>query len=188
MTQVRAYLAMSLDGFVAGPDDDLAWLDRPGDQTPIATDPWAATDTDQPLDFEPFLDQVGAILMGRRTYDIAAGFDAWAYRDIPMLVATHRDLPDARPSVTAVDGSLADLIAQARARAGDKDVYIDGAMMVREALEQRLLDHLIITLMPTVLGAGVPLFAGSTRATELTVERVVRYGTGLVQLHLRPPA
>ncbi|WP_062303817.1 dihydrofolate reductase family protein [Demequina subtropica] len=186
MTQVRAYLAMSLDGFVAGPADDLAWLDRTAERAPIGAEPWTSADTDQPLDFEPFLDQVGAILMGRRTYDVAAGFDQWAYRDIPMLVATHRDLGHARPSVTAVDGSLAELLARAREHAGDKDIYIDGAMMVREALEQRLLDHLVVTLMPTVLGAGVALFAGSTHPTELTVERVARYGPGLVQLHLRP--
>ncbi len=184
MTRVRAYLAMSLDGFVAGPDDALDWLEPRGfGAVPIAAGSWADA-PDDALDFAGFLAEVGCIVMGRRTYDIAESFPEWPYGDVPMIVATHRPLAG-RPSVRAASGGVAGILATARALAGTSDVYLDGATMVREALDAGLLDELVVTIVPTVLGEGIALFAGASR-TEMTVERVSRYGDGLVQLHLRP--
>ncbi len=184
MTQVRAYLAMSLDGFVAGPYDALDWLEpRGSDAAPVAAGSWSDA-PDDALEFAGFLAQVGCIVMGRRTYDVAAAFPEWPYGDVPMLVATHRPLAGAR-SATPTSGDLAGILAAARALAGEGDVYLDGASMVRAALDGGLLDEIVVTIVPVVLGAGVALFAHASR-TELTVERVARYGDGLVQLHLRP--
>lgn len=189
MTRVRAYLGMSLDGRVAGPDDDLSWLEgRDQDAARAAVGEWAARETGAPLEFEAFLDGVGCILMGRRTYDIVVGFDGWPYGDIPMLVATHRPLEPARPTVTAAAGPIAALVDRAARIAGAGDVYVDGASMVRTALDAGALDHLIVTIVPTVIGRGVALFDGLERPAELSVERVARYGDGLVQLHLLCPA
>ncbi len=188
MGMVRAYLATSLDGFVAGENDDLGWLEpRPPGSPPIAVEPWASREGDA-LEFDDFLTRVGCLLMGRRTYDVVAGFEEWPYGDVPMLVATHRPLDAAPPTVAAAAGDLGDLIASARALAGEKDVYLDGAAMVREALDRGLLDHLVMTVVPTVLGRGIPLFSGVSGRRHLTVERVARFGEGLVQVHLRAPA
>ncbi|WP_296666285.1 dihydrofolate reductase family protein [Demequina sp.] len=181
---VRAYLAMSLDGFIAGADDDLSWLEPArASGVPFATGAWAASPS-QGMEFGDFLAGVGCILMGRRTYDVVAGFDDWPYGDIPMVVATHRGLRDAREGVIGAGGSIAELVARARELAGDRDVYVDGGTMVRTALAGGALEHLIVTVVPTVLGSGVPLFAGMPHAADLTVERVARYGGGLVQVHL----
>ena len=186
MTSVRAYLAMSLDGYVAGPEDDLAWLEpRTADQAPVASGAWARTESTA-LGFDEFLADVGVILMGRRTYDVVLGLGEWPYGDVPMLVATHRPLAVARPSVTPIEGDLADVISRAAAQAKGKDVYIDGAAMVREALERDMLDSLVLTMIPTVLGGGISLFDGIAHAARLTTASVTRYGDGAVQLHLVP--
>ncbi|SEI95225.1 dihydrofolate reductase family protein [Demequina mangrovi] len=184
MAKVRAFLAMSLDGFVAGPDDSLDWLEpRPRGAAPVAAPPWSEAPEDA-LVFADFLDQIGVIVMGRRTYDIVEGFDDWPYGEIPMLIATHRPLAHPLPTVAATHGTLTEIIAQAKEVGAGRDIYIDGGTMVRETLAAGLLDDLIVTLVPTVLGGGVPLFAGTPRTAELTVLSVTRYGDGLVQMHL----
>jgi len=187
MTRVRAYLAMSLDGLVAGPGDDLDWLEpRADDAPPVAAEPWEHSSADA-LHFGDLMDRVGCILMGRRTYDIVTRFPDWPYGDVPMLVATHRPLEAAHRSVTSAHGSIEELVAEARAVAGHKDVYVDGATMVRSALEARVLEHLVVTIVPTVLGRGISLFGGLTHPVELTAEHVVRFGEGFVQVHLVCP-
>lgn len=153
---VRVYLALSLDGYVAGPGDDLSFLDG-FDTTP---GPGA-------LPFDAFMQEVGAMLMGRRTFDVVSGFGGpWPYGSTPVLVATHRPLGDAPASVTATRGPIADLVAQAQELAGDRDVYLDGAALSRAALEADLVDELTLTLVPRLLGGGTSLFAGCTARSD----------------------
>ncbi|WP_062521110.1 dihydrofolate reductase family protein [Demequina silvatica] len=188
MTRVRAYLAMSLDGMVAAPGDGLDWLEpRAEGAPPVADEPWSSSDDDA-LHFGDFLDRVGCIVMGRRTFDIVTGFPDWPYRDLPMLVATHRPLEHPNPAVAAARGTIAEIVDQARELAGRKDVYVDGATMVRDALASRVLDELVVTVVPTVLGQGTSLFGGMAAPAELTAEHVVRFGDGFVQIHLSCPA
>ena len=181
-----AYLATSVDGFIAGPDDDLAWLSEPRTSgLPVAADAWAARDAGG-LGFEDFLARVGCLLMGRRTYDVVARFDGpWPYRDVPLRVAPTRPLAGAPPTVTAVGGKIEDLIADALAAASGKDVYVDGGQIVRMALAAGVLDDLVVTMLPVLLGEGVPLFDAVVRRTELTVVDVAKYGDGFVQIHYR---
>lgn len=185
MGRIVGYLAMSLDGFIAGPNDELAWLERPRESgLPLAADDWAATAPDA-LEFDDFLGGVGCIVMGRRTYDVVAEFDGpWPYADTPLLVMTSSPFTSERKSVEAVRTDIAATIAHARALAGQRDVYVDGGMTIRSVLDARLLDHLVLTIQPTALGNGIPLFAGLTRPAEFSVQRVERWGPGFVQLHL----
>ena len=174
--RLRAYLACSFDGFVAGPDDDLSWLteDR-GTHT-------APNRPDDGLGFEAFMGQVGAMLMGRRTYDIVAAMGVWPYDDTPVLVATHRPLAPIRPTVQAVGGDIVDLVAKARATAGDKDVYLDGAALLRQALDAGLVDEMIITMVPLLLGDGVRLFDGLTARHRLTFVGQHRLAPDMIQI------
>jgi dihydrofolate reductase len=151
--RVRVYIASSLDGCIAGPDDDLSWL------MPTGPAPDEPTDA---VTYELFMADVGALLMGRRTYDVVAAMDhPWPYGDTPVLVATSRALEGAPDTVRAVAGSIQDVIAAAREAAGDKDVYLDGGNLVRQGLDAGLVDELIVTMIPIALGAGVPLFTGT---------------------------
>ncbi len=123
--------------------------------------------------------------MGRRTFDIVEGFDGpWPYGDIPMLVATSRPLSSTHPAVEAATGEVTQIIERARHVAGDRDVYVDGGNTIRSVLDAGLLDHLVLTIQPTALGKGVPLFTGLAMPAEFSVEKVERWGPGFVQVHL----
>lgn len=174
---VRVFLAVSLDGFLAGPGDDLSWL---------------PTDVDLgAYGFAPFLEEVGALLMGRRTYDVVAAMGgAWPYGDRPVLVATHRPMAPAAAAagdVRAVQGSIGALLRQARAAAGDRAVYLDGGALIRAALDAGLPLDMTLTVITLRLGSGVPLFGtGSKRALRL--RHATALDQGLVQLRYDAPA
>ncbi|MFV0633325.1 dihydrofolate reductase family protein [Demequina sp.] len=187
MARVRVYIACSLDGFIAAPHDDISWLEQPRpDWAPMAAGAWGAVESDA-ASFEDFTAHVGAMLMGRRTFDVVDRMDIeWPYGDMPILVATTRPLHDPPATVTATSGPIANLIDEALTLAGGKDVYLDGGQMIRQALDEGLVDEMTVTLHPTVLGAGHALFAGATRRHPITVTDVRRYGDGMVQLVLVP--
>jgi dihydrofolate reductase len=177
MTRVRVYIACSLDGFIAGPDGDLSWLPTEVGES----DPGA-------VQYEDFMADTGAMLMGRATYDAVCGFGVdWPY-PVPVLVATSRPLDDGAPETArAVSGDIADLVADAKRTAGDKDVYLDGGALIRSALDAGLVEDLIVTQVPVVLGAGAPLFAGVKQRHALQLVSTARMGE-MLQLTLRPAA
>ena len=171
--RVRVFIAMSLDGFIAGPDHDLSWLPEPR--------------AGEDFGYAAFMAQTGAILMGRSTYDVVAGFDGpWPYGETPVLVATRRDLDDpAAPTVEAVSGTPQELVAAAHERAVGRDVYLDGGDLVRQALDAGLVDELTITVIPVILGAGSPLFAGARRR-GLRLDGTALFEGGILQLRYAP--
>lgn len=177
--RVRVYLAMSLDGFIAGEGDDLSFLsDAEEDHRPL----------DGALSYEEFFADIGALLMGRRTYDVVRGFDVpWPYGDHPVLVASTRDL-DADPpaGVRRVEGGIESLVAEAKAVAGGRDVYLDGGALVRQACAAGLVDDLTLTIAPTALGSGHPLFAGLSERYPMEIVGVHRFSGGMLQLRLVP--
>ena len=182
MSRVCVYIACSLDGFIAGADDDLSWL--PGADGSTSD---GEMDRDEgAVGFEEFMADVGALLMGRRTYDAVAGFGGdWPYGDRPVLVATHRPIDAAVDSVRAVSGDIGQLVAQARDAAQGKTVYLDGGNLIRQALDAGLIDELIVTFAPIILGQGHSLFTGVTKRHALTIVGHHRYGS-MLQLHARP--
>lgn len=210
----QVFIACSLDGFIAGEDDDLSWLPGVGGDGGDAGDALGAEpaedtttteggapgdepggnatpDADAARDdhgFGAFFAQVGALLMGRRTYDVVAGFERWYYGDTPVLVATTRPLgTPAAPTVRAVSGTPQELLAAAREVAGERNVYVDGGMLIRSFLDAGLIDELTVSIIPVILGAGIPLFAGTARRTPLELIDQ-RAGGTLVQLRYRPAA
>ncbi len=176
--RIRVFIAASLDGFIAGPEDDLSWL--PAGEGPTGHEEGA-------VDFAAFMSEVGALLMGRRTYDVVCGLGGgWAYGDTPVLVATTRPLEPAVASVRAARGTIEELVAAAREVAAGRDVYVDGGNLIRQALDAELVDELIVTVVPIVLGAGVPLFAGAARRHAYTITGHYRFGGTMLQVHARP--
>ncbi len=183
-SQVQVYVACSLDGFIAGPDHDLSWLPgssgEAGDHHP-EKDPGA-------LEWEDFIQDIGAMLMGRSTYDVVRGFDVpWPYGEMPVCVATRRELdPDPPATVQAVTGTIDEVVGNAREAAGGKDVYLDGGNLIRQAAEANLVDRWIVTYAPVVLGKGISLFAGLENYYNLEITGHYRYAFGMVQIHARP--
>ncbi|MEB3197958.1 MAG: dihydrofolate reductase family protein [Candidatus Sericytochromatia bacterium] len=174
MGRVRVFLALSLDGFIAGPQDELDWLEPSGE----------VEDT-----FGPFLAEVGALVMGRRTYDVVRSFAGpWPYGERPLIVATHRPLEPAHAGVRAMAGDIVDLVAAARTLAGERDVYLDGGQLVRQALAAGLVDELTLTVIPLLLREGISLFGGLSARQPLLLEAVKPLGAGFVQLRYACPA
>jgi dihydrofolate reductase len=169
---VRVFIACSLDGFIAGPDDDLSWLP---DDPPEGVD-WG---------YDAFMAGTDALLMGRGTWDVVAGFDTWPYGETPVFVATTRPLQTERTNVHAVSGTPAELLDTVRDAVGDGGIYLDGGVLIRAFLDAGLVDELTVSIVPVVLGAGHPLFAGATRRHAFDVEEAVDRA-GLVQLRLKP--
>ena len=169
--RVRVFIACSLDGFIAGDDDDLSWLPPP---------PADGED----FNYSTFMSEVGCILMGRATYRVVEAFPGdWPYL-VPVLVATTQPLTPKAPTLRAVRGDIGALLDEALALAAGKDVYLDGGNLIRQALDIGRVDELTVSIVPTLLGRGAPLFAGAQRqALELVTVRP--YPT-LTQLVLRP--
>ena len=102
-----------------------------------------------------------------------------------MFVATTRPLEPAAPTVRAVSGTPVELLAAVREVTGG-DVYLDGGNLIRQFLDEGLVDQLIVTIVPVVLGDGAPLFAGARKRRRLELVGVRESSGGLVQLEYRP--
>ena len=138
-----AFLAMSLDGFIARPDGRLDWLA-----------PFEAEDHG----YQPFFDAIEAIVVGRRTYDTVLGFEHWPYSGKRCFVLTHRRVP-ARHGEEFLAGTPPEIVAQV-ARTGVRRVYVDGGSVVSAFLAAGLLDDLTVSIIPVVLGGGDPALPG----------------------------
>lgn len=176
--RVRVYLGCSLDGCIAGPKHDLGFLETYAGET---------TAEGEGLGFTDFLDEIGALLMGRQTYQVLLEHDVWPYGDRPVLVATHRPLPapPAGGDARAVQGPIGQLVAQARDAASGRDVYLDGGQLVRQGLDAGLVDELCLTLLPVLLGRGIRLWEGLQSEIPLRFEPPVRHGGTMIQLRAR---
>ncbi|HMG32123.1 MAG TPA: dihydrofolate reductase family protein [Jiangellaceae bacterium] len=188
MTKVVTAHSTSLDGFIAGADDG------PGQPLGVGGDrlfKWFS-DGDTPSRYYPgfkmsavsaaFFDEgvgrVGAVISGRRTYDIS---DAWGgsgpLPGVPLFVLTHRvpeAVPAGDPPYTFVTDGIERAVEQARTAAGGKDVALMGATIVQQGLRAGLLDELVISLVPVVLGRGArPLEGLEPGSVQLDLVRVV---------------
>jgi dihydrofolate reductase len=197
MTKVIASLGMSLDGFIAAANDGL---DNPEDgmrlfnwyfdgDTPIrqyqeaasrgsySGPPFALSACNAGV-FQDLVDSIGAVVTGRRTYDLTNGWGGnGPVPKLPVFVVTHNvpeEIPKGESSYTFVTDGIESAIEQAKAAAGDKYVSVMGASVPQECLRTGLLDEIQIHLMPTLLGSGVRLFEhlGDER-TELETVGVV---------------
>ena len=156
MSRVRVFIACSLDGFIAGPDSDLSWLPTPPEGN------------EEDFGWNAFISTIGCILMGRDTYDsVAAMGIEWPHKHLDTIVATTRPLDSPPPRLVCSTGSIGVLVDLAKEKAGGQDVYIDGGNVIRQALDANLVEELVVTICPTILGSGSPLFAGVTKRQSL---------------------
>jgi len=171
MGKVIPDISISLDGYVTGPNDSRenpfgdgaenlhAWL-RP-----------TASDDDRAV-LQEVVDSVGAIVMGRTSFEKNEGGGGWGdggpMGDIPCFVVTHHAPERAYPSVfTFVTDGVASAIAQAQQVAGDKVVHLFGATFMQHALPLGLVDEIHLHVMPVLVGGGTRFFGELDAAIEL---------------------
>jgi len=157
----------SLDGFIARTDGALDFLPAGGGE---------------PHGYEEFMATVDALVIGRNTFDTVLAFDTWPYGTKPVFVLSTRPLGSvpAGAVVENLSGSPASIVAQLEAR-GIGHIYVDGGITIQRFLDARLIDRLIVTRVPVLIGTGIPLFGPLEKDIRLRHVATRQYASGLVQ-------
>jgi dihydrofolate reductase len=195
MSRVVAIMSMSLDGYVADANDGVAevfdWYFSGDVEVPTASGSSGMTFRVSPPSADHLrglVAGVGAMLTGRRTFEVAEGWGGQHPWDIPAFVVTH-DVPDGWPrpgsTVQFVTDGIESAVARAKSAAGSKSVGVHGAQTIQQCLNAGLLDELQIDLAAVLLGAGVRLFDHLASAAVVLGNPTVVAGDGVT--HLRYP-
>jgi dihydrofolate reductase len=166
------FIGTSVDGFIARPDGGLDWLPAGGGE---------------PHGYDEFMGDVDALVIGRHTFEIVLGFDPWPYGDKRVVVLSSNpvDLSAVKGgNVAQMTGSPAEIVAQLAA-SGAPRLYIDGGITIQRFLRAGLIDRLIITRVPVLIGEGVPLFGSLPHDVRLDHVATRSYPSGLVQSEYR---
>ena len=175
---VTIHMAASLDGFIARRDGSVDWLET--------TDVFEGGATLTPADIEQFLTTIDCYVMGSRTYETALGFEAkglgWPYGDKPVFVLTHRELPKRRDTVQLYAGDLAELV-NGRLKPAFRGIwFVGGGAVAGECLRLGLADEVRYSILPVLIGDGIPFFQGLTEDVALHLVEVKAYDSGMVEL------
>ena len=167
------YIATSLDGFIADQNNQIDWLhDIPN---PEGSD----------FGFADFMNEIDALVMGRNTFEMVASFDCeWPYiKPVYLLSTTMQSVPEAyEGKVFLVNGEIEEIVAQLNQQ-GLQRLYIDGGKTIQSFLEKDLIDEMIITTIPIILGGGIPLFGALSAPLKFKHQSATRIVDCLVKNH-----
>lgn len=177
--RVSVYLAISLDGFIARENGALDWLDR-------------VQAEGEDYGYADFFAGIDAVLLGRNTFETVLGFGAWPYAGKAVYVLSGRELgvlpgfvPRGESGPRRLSGSIEEALG-AVAAAGARSVYLDGGQVARQALGAGLVDELTLSMVPTILGRGRPLFGPELPGSEWELLGSRSFPSGLVQSRYAP--
>lgn len=171
-------MVASLDGFVARKDGRVDWLE--------VSDEYAGGAVVDAGTIESFLQTIDCYVMGSRTYEVALGFAAkglgWAYGAKPTFVLTHRELPRAQDSVAFHSGGLASFVNESLRPRFRSIWFVGGGAVCAECLRLGLADEVRYSILPILIGEGIPFFGRVDRDLPLHLAEVTPYRTGMVEL------
>jgi dihydrofolate reductase len=166
--QASVFIATSLDGFIARKDGGLDWLPQDGGE---------------PHGYDEFIATVDAIVIGRKTFETVLGFEAWPYGTKPVIVLSSTPSALHAPEGAVCDfmtGSPSEVVERLSAR-GFTHLYVDGGITIQRFLDAGLIQRVIITRIPVLLGDGIPLFGPVRRDIRLTHVGTRAFPSGMVQ-------
>ena len=171
-------MAASLDGFIARPDGRVDWIET--------TDEFEDGVTLEAAEVAQFLGTIDCYVMGSRTYETALDFEAkgfgWSYGDKPTFVLTSRELPRTRDTVEFYSGDLRELV-DGRLRPTYRSIWVVGGGAVSgECLRLGLADEVRYSIVPILIGDGIPFFQGLDKDVELHLMEVKAYRNGVIEL------
>jgi dihydrofolate reductase len=177
-SRVTIHMAASLDGFIARKDGSVDWLET--------SDEFADGETMDPGFVTAFLKTIDCYVMGSRTYETALRFESqgfgWSYGDKPTFVLTTRELPRTRETVEFCSGDLAQLV-NGRLRSTFRSIwFVGGGLVSGECLRLGLADEVRYSILPIVIGEGIPFFATLDKDIPLHLAEVKAYKSGVVEL------
>lgn len=174
---VSVFIATSLDGFIARENGSIDFLD-------------CVNTPDEDYGFADFFAHVDTVVLGRATYDTVREFPHWPFTGKRVVVLTHRDIVAAHGE-TSHAGTLSPLLQKLHGE-GRRRIYLDGGHAIRQGLAENLVDDMVISTIPVLLGSGRPLFGAGVPASTWDLVGVRGYPSGLVQCAWRqrdlPPA
>jgi dihydrofolate reductase len=166
--KASVFIATSLDGFIARPDGGLDWLPMGGGE---------------PHGYDEFIATVDAVVIGRKTYETVLSFGQWLYGTMPVVVLSSRLSTLSVPASARCDlmsGTPAEIVDRLSAR-GMKHLYVDGGVTIQRFLEAGLIQRMVITRVPVLLGSGIPLFGPLSHDVRLDHVTTQTFPSGLVQ-------
>lgn len=167
MRPVRYNVAASLDGYIAGPDGEFDWIPM-----------------DPDVDFAAIFAKVDTVLLGRHSYDLVRQGESTPWVPGTRVYVASRTLrPEAHPEVTVVADHVARTVATLRGETGDGEIWLfGGGELFRSLLAAGQVDRVEVTVVPILLGGGVPLLPPGGPRTGLTLTGTRTYPSGMVSL------
>ncbi|MDX2195531.1 MAG: dihydrofolate reductase family protein [Cytophagales bacterium] len=172
MNKTVLYIASSLDGFIARPDGNLDWLTSvPNPQT-------------GDYGYAELLNSIGTTIMGRKTYDEIIGFGVdWPYYGLSSyVVTTNNNLKIQSPDTYILTENLKNFVTDLKMRT-EKDIWlVGGGQLITSFINEGILDKMIISVIPKIIGEGLSLFAYKPKETNWKLTEVKSFDTGVVNL------
>ncbi len=172
-SRVTMHVVASLDGFIARRDNSVGWLE--------VESVYEAGVSISEEEAAAFVKGIDCYVMGSRTYELALEL-GWPYGDTPTVVVTGREWPQAKANVEFYSGDLEALVHGKLATRFKNIWLVGGAMLCQRFLELGLVDEIVLTVAPVMLGDGLRLFGGLLKEQRLDLKNVVAYKNGFVEL------
>ena len=165
--KASVFIGISVDGFIARRNGELDFLPAGGGE---------------PHGYDEFMRSVDALVIGRKTFETVLSFDKWPYGEKPVFVLSTRSLAPAPAGavVEHLSGDPVEIVSRLEAR-GIRHAYVDGGITIQRFLRAGLIQHLIITRVPVLIGDGIPLFGSLPHDVHLRHIATRHYPSGLVQ-------
>lgn len=170
--KISVFIATSIDGYIAKKNNDIDWLTQ--------FTPPTGEDEDKDCGFSKFFSSVDALVMGRNTYNVVSHFDPWPYEGKRVIVLSST-LTSVCKQAELFNGDITQLIKELHDD-GVKHIYVDGGATISQFMNIGLIDQLIISLIPVVLGSGIPLFSKIVDDKWFRLDSSQVFSNGLVQL------
>ena len=170
-------MVSSLDGYIAKKDNSVSWFET--------ADNYEKGVEVSEQDAEKFLKTIDCYIMGSRTYEHALELSktyGWVYGDIPTIVLTHRKLPVDRQNIEIYTGGL-DKLVEERLKPNYRNVWlVGGAQLAKEFIRLNIADEIRQSILPVILGDGMPFFDQIGKEQALHLKNVTAYKSGMVEL------
>lgn len=172
MSSIKLYIATTIDGYIARPDGNIDWL---------TSLPYPENGD---YGYTDLLNSIEAAIMGRKTYEEMLGFGIeWPYKNLKTYIVTSdKDYQVATPNTFVIHSDLKKTVIEIKSKA-HKDIWlIGGGQLISSFLENNLLEQMILTIVPKILGEGIRLFPDRTKESDWKITKVEPFTTGLVNL------
>jgi dihydrofolate reductase len=169
--RASVYIATSVDGFIARENGSVDWL------------PTGEGVGSEDYGYQDFMNSVDALVMGRNTYELVLSFGSWPYGEKPIVVLSrqHLEIPESISNTVSVMSASPSDVIQRLVERGYKHLYIDGGKTIQGFIREGLIQKIIITKVPILIGSGIPLFGALPHDIRFLHLETLQFDNGLVQ-------